>query len=531
MGNFNRGPRDAPAPNARPPQWPLSLIWIGVVVALVLGLNTLLPWPNPWQRKQAHDDYQAFMQAALTDDAMADPLQRCLQGPDLPHTHWHRDTTELYCETLARPTLSFEQVDALLQRHDAAGLDRTFDAYLNTQRHDPRQPGVFDQAFVTAGFDSNEEAVRRLADRWKQLSPQSTAALTASGMQYLDAAIGMPAPDWSNDWPDGGPDNPDPLLALARADLEHAIALQPANTMAYRELLLVDAMQGDTDAMTAAALGALSVDPASFGIRSQLISLAQPVWGNNFGGLSQQVQQTQAWLSHNPLLRIVLSKPAVFATATCCGLPQPQKREAWQHAVDDNVSIFDLWDLGEQAYAADPTWSAMMFTESLRFRPRDAYALHWRAQALLELGNRAAALDSIQRIARRYPQDNPIQLQLGWMEAETGHPQQAEQVYLGVLQRDPANRRAMAWLGDLYNRRLHEPAKAMPLAQQLLALDPNNPEGLIVQAFAQMGLSMPDRYTHIHDFIDRFGDQDMFEPEVAQMRAYLHNHPENSGLK
>jgi hypothetical protein len=78
---------------------------------------------------------------------------------------------------------------------------------------------------------------------------------------------------------------------------------------------------------------------------------------------------------------------------------------------------------------------------------------------------------------------------------------------------------------------LHEPAKAMPLAQQLLALDPNNPEGLIVQAFAQMGLSMPDRYTHIHDFIDRFGDQDMFGPEIAQMRAYLHNHPENSGLK
>jgi tetratricopeptide (TPR) repeat protein len=526
MDDSRMGPRDMPAPGARPPQWPLLLIWVLVAIVLVLGLVALGHRNNAPQRTEAGDDYRAFMRAAQSDDAITDPLQRCLQGPDLPHTHWHRDATELYCQTLSRPTLSFEQIGALLQQNNAAELDQTFEAYLNAQRHDPHQPGLFDQAFVTAGFDSNEDVARRLADRWKQLSPQSPAALTASGDQYLAAAMGMPAPDWNNGWPDDLPDNQDQLLALARKDLEQAIALQPADTMAYRELLLVDAMQNDTDAMITTALAALGVDPANFGIRSQLISLAQPGWGSNFGGVAQQIQQTQVWLPRNPLLRIVLSKPAVFA-ANCCRLPRARRLEKLQHAVDDNVSTFDLWDLGERAFFTDPAWAAMIFTESLRFRPRDAYALHWRAQALLKLGDKAAALDSIQRIARRYPQDNPIQLQLGWTEAETGHPQQAEQIYLSVLQRDPVNQRAMAWLGDLYNRQLHEPAKAMPLAQRLIALDPQNPEGLIVQAFAQMALDMPDRYAHIHDFIERFGDEDMFEPEVTQMQAYLHEHPEN----
>jgi hypothetical protein len=94
-----------------------------------------------------------------------------------------------------------------------------------------------------------------------------------------------------------------------------------------------------------------------------------------------------------------------------------------------------------------------------------------------------------------------------------------------VLQREPGNQRAMAWLGDLYNHRLHQPAKAMPLAQQLLAHDPENPEGHVVQILAEMQLDMPDRYAHIHDFIRRFGDLDLFQPEVAQMRSYLHSHP------
>lgn len=528
MGYSNNGRRDAPAPGARTTQWKRPLTWILVLTVLGIGGAACVHWYNLRQTAQTGEDYDAFMQAAHVNDAITDPLQRCLHGPDLPHTHWHRDTTELYCRTMSRPTLSVEQINALLQKGNAAELDRAFDGYLNTQRNDPQQPGVFDQAFVSGGFDSNEDEARRLADRWKQLSPQSTAALTASGMQYIDAAIDATAANWANDWADDVPDNQDQLLALARADLERAIALQPANTMAYSELLYVEAMQDDADALEKTEHDALHTDPADFAIRTELIYLAQPGWGRHFGGVRHQAQQAQVWLSHNPLLRIVLSKPALFA-ATCCISWQPDGLPKLQRAIDDNSSAFGLQGLGKEAFDDYPTWAAMLFTESLRFRPRDAYALHWRAQALLELGDEAAALDSIQRIASRYPQDNPIQLQLGWMYAETGHPQQAEQIYLGVLQRDPSSLRAMAWLGDLYNRRLHQPAKAMPLAQRLLALDPDNPEGMVVMTFAQMGLEMPDRYTHIHDFIYRFADLGTFDPEVAQMRAYLRSHPENFG--
>ncbi|HTV85412.1 MAG TPA: tetratricopeptide repeat protein [Dyella sp.] len=502
--------------------WKQPLAWALVVVAL-LGANAWVHWHNTRQHALEHSDYDAFMQAAGADDAIDDPLQRCLQGPDLPRTHWHRDTTELYCRTMLQPTLSFEQIDALLTQGKADEVDQAFDGYLRAHQSDLQQPGMFDQAFVTAGFDSNEEAARQLADRWKQASPQSAAALTASGMQYLDQALGMPAPNWNNSWPDA-PDDPTPLLALARKDLERAIALQPADTMAYRELMLVDAIQDDPDAMTAAALGAQSLEPANFGVRAQLMNLAQPSWGSAFGGMNQQLRLTQSWLPHNALLRIVLSKPAVYA-ATCCDSASPEQLPTLLRAIDDNVSIFDLWNLGTQEFDSSPTWAAMLFTESLRFRPRDAFALHWRAEALLKSGDRANALNSIQRIASRYPQDNPIQLQLGWMAAETGHPDQAERIYLGVLQRDPGNQRAMAWLGDLYNRRLHQPAKAMPLAQQLITRDPDNPEGHLVQIFAEMQLDTPDRYTHIHDFIRRFGELELFQPELAQMRDYLRHHP------
>jgi tetratricopeptide (TPR) repeat protein len=519
----------APASSTRTVRREPLTVAILLAAALLLGAIAWVRLHNTRQDARAQDDYTAFMRAALADDAIGEPLQRCLRGPDLPNTHWHRDTTELYCRMLARPTLSFEQIYALLQQGNAAEVDRAFDAYLAAQHHDATQIGVFDQAFVTAGFDSNEAAVRQLVDRWKQLSPQSAAALTASGMQYLDTAMGVPAPNWRNSWPEDAPDNQDALLALARTDLERAIALQPADMITYRELLLTEALQDDTEAMNTTAIAALDADPANFGIRSQLISLAQPLWGQNFGGVDQQLRLTRQQLSRNPLLRIVLSKPAVFASLHCCRRAQLNQLATLLEAVDDNVSIFDLSDLSERVFNKYPAWAAMMFTESLRFQPRDANALHWRAQALLNLGDAAAALDSIQRIAVRYPQNNPIQLQLGWMEAETGHPQQAEQVYLDVLRRDPTNQRAMAWLGDLYNRRLHQPEKAMPLAQRLLQNDPQNPEGLVVQAFADMALQMPDRYAHIHDFLARFGDQPMFGKEDAQMLAYLRNHPEHAG--
>ena len=510
-------------------QWPLWVGLILVVVAVILACRALVGWYNANETKRAATDYTAFMAAARQAEGIADPLQRCLNYPHLPGTHWDDATTQAYCQMLNRPTLKLSDIDTLLQQGKADEVDDAFRGYLETQLHDPRQPGVLDSAMENAGFDKADANTRKIIDTWKQQAPDSAFALAASGMQYVDAAQQARGNGWAHDLGDDQVDGMHHQLVLARQDLERAVTLLPALTRAYASMIYAGALEGDDDYMDKAAASGLAIDPSNYTLRRQMMNQAQSKWGSAFGGEDAQKTEDEALIARNPLLRMVAQSPALYrAICDDCGESVGGPVELYMAAADHNLSYGNMTNLANEAYDNAPRLTVEFYSEALRFNPTDPDVLLWRAQEMVKLGDAEGAIESVAQAAQRFPDDNAIGTKLGTLYASTGHVKEAESAFLAVLKRDPDSQRAMAELGDLYNHAGHQPDKAEVLADTLISRHPENPDGYIVRACNQMDHNLPGRYDTIHYFIDHFGDRPEFKSQVAEMRAYLTHHPEKT---
>ncbi len=505
-----------------------------LLLALLLGLVAIVLMLRAWngtragdQARQATADYVGFIKAVRHADGIADPLQRCLRYPNLPGSHWNEATSSAYCQLRNRRSMSLAELDALLQQGKAAEVDRTFAGYLDKQLHDPGQPGALDTAFIDAGFMDASAATRRIIDEWKRQSPQSAFASEASGMQYEAAAQLARGDGWARDLSDGQRVGMHQQLVLARQDLERAAALSPGMVAPYTSMIYVGAMGADIAYTYQAARRGLAVEPSNFALRGQMMAMAQRRWGSMFGGESEQQSEVDALVPRNPLLRMVAHTPAVDRATCDCGATHAQEIRLLTIAADKDSSSASLADLANEAYNAGLHHLAVeLYSESLRFNPRNPDVLRWRARQMMMLGDTDGAIESVVQAVQRSPQDQGIATVLGNIYTATSHVKEAESTYLAVLKREPDNQRAMAELGDLYNHAGHQPDKAEALADILISRHPENPSGYIVRACNQMDHNLAGRYETIHYFIDHFGSQPQFKSQAAEMRAYLVAHPE-----
>ncbi|GLQ99730.1 tetratricopeptide repeat protein [Dyella mobilis] len=508
----------------------LALAGILGFVAVVLVLHLWWDGRNAdqaaQQERKGEADYRAFLAAVKTADGIADPLQRCLQTPDLPGSHWNETTTRAYCRLHAIKALSLADIENLLKQGKAAEVDHAFQSYLDAQLHDPDQPGVVDAAFDDAGFNDSNAHTRSVIELWKQQEPQSAFALAASGMQYFDAAQQARGFGWARDLNDDQIQGMDQQLVLARRDLDQAVSLMPTLVAAYSSMISAGALDSDGDYMYQAAASGLKQDPANFAIRRQMMSNAQDKWGDMFGGLLEQVHEDQSLVGRNPLLRMVVQTPAVYRATCYCNYPQSRINELVVQAADKNLSASGLISLASKVDGPNNREAVELYSEALRFNPTNVDALRWRSQDMIALGDSKGAIAAFAAVAKRFPENNAMQAQLGNIYAQAGDVKDSEATLLAVLQRDPDNYDALGLLGDLYNHAGRQPQKAEVMADTLISKYPDKAAGYIVRSCNQMDHNLPGVYDTIHYFIDHFGDDPQWKSQTAEMRGYLLKHPE-----
>ncbi|OOG39164.1 tetratricopeptide repeat protein [Rhodanobacter sp. C05] len=499
------------------------------VLAVAYGAHAFVGWHNAKAERKASDDYSTFVAAVAKADAIADPLQRCLGSPDLPDSHWNEETTRAYCGLRNHRTIQLSDIEALLKQGKADEVDRVFRSYLDTQRSDPKQPGLLDIAFVNAGFDDASDSTRRVIDMWKQQSPNSAFAFASSGVQYVDAAQQARGGGWSRDLYDQQVDGMTQQLALAIKDLDRAVSLDPSITAVYSSMIHAGGMEGDDEYMYKSAEFGLRADPSNFGIRLEMMNHAQPKWGNNFGGVDAQSAEDLSLAIKNPLLRMVAQDPAVDRATCDCNGSQAQTNRLVMQAADKNLNADNLIDLADAVYDTNRRLAVELYSEAIRFDPAQVDALRWRSQEMIALGDKSGAIAAFVAVSQRFPADNAMTTQLGNIYAQAGDVRQAETTLLAALQRDPDNYHAMGILGDLYNHAGHQPQKAEALADAMINKYPDKADGYIVRSCDQMDHNLPGVYNTIHYFIDRFGDDPQWKTQTAAMRAYLVKHPEKVG--
>jgi len=528
--------QDGAAPQARKVAARQRLLWVFLaVLAVPFGAFKAVEWYDAKVEQQARADYSkaeqqaqadyfAFVKAMMQAETIADPLERCLQYPDPPGAHWNAETTRAYCELRNDKTLSLPEIDQLLNEGRAAEVDRAFQGYLDVQLHEPGHPGVLDMAYTNAGFDKPSDEVRRVIDAWKQQAPDSPFALAASGLQYVAASQHDPGDEVPNELGERHVVDKREVLALARNDLDRAVAAMPSLTAAYGMMIHLGGLTGDEDYQVQAAAQGLKADPYNYSIRVQMMNQGQPQWGRLFGGLERQRQEVEADVSHNPLLGMVAQNPKVFHAY--CDCKQSEILHRVKQAVDGNLSSGNLVNIAASVYDTDPRLAVEIYAEGLRFEPTEVDALQWRSQEMLKLHDAQGSIDAISSAHLRFPENSAIGTQLANIYRQAGRPREAEETYLAVIQRDPDAQLAMSQLGDLYNHEGHQPEKAAALANILIARHPENPFAYIVRACYLMDHELPGRYEAIHYFFDHFGSQPRFQKPVREMRAYLAKHPE-----
>ncbi len=101
-----------------------------------------------------------------------------------------------------------------------------------------------------------------------------------------------------------------------------------------------------------------------------------------------------------------------------------------------------------------------------------------QAMALLELGNKQRALEVLESAAAKFPRDVETQFKLADVYADAGRPTDAERMLRQMLTVNPADHRALNYLGYLLAQNGKDLEEAIKLVNRALAADPGRGEYL-----------------------------------------------------
>lgn len=428
-----------------------------------------------------------FLAAAKRAEAITDPMLRCVAYPDPPGSHWSPAAVAAYCRYRTYPMMSFEQVRGLLEQGQYAELDRRMAGMLDDKLHKPDVAGVMDHAYET-WFNRSDLDLRPLLEHWKQASPHSAFAYTASGVSYIAMSKHARGEKYIQDTPRSNIEAMDRFLALADGDLRHAVELDPRMTPAYVAMIDAGQLSLGSDYVKHATEAGLRTDPANFAIYNELMRALQPRWGGSIEQMKQNGKTALMHASQNPLLMLVPEKAVaeeVDLDGDDCNVPG---RFEQFPAVFDQVAVASqLSAAAESASSCNHLeLSTVYFTEDLRFYPEDRSARTQRVYNLNEFDESAWAVADASELMREEPRNPDYVVARGNAYEMLNDYPHAEQDYLATLALSPNHGQALGALANLYTNLTHDWDKAWALDERIVQAAPNDPYGWWLRAEIQI---------------------------------------------
>ena len=97
------------------------------------------------------------------------------------------------------------------------------------------------------------------------------------------------------------------------------------------------------------------------------------------------------------------------------------------------------------------------------------------AHVLGELGRHERAVELLERLSRRLPDDMDVRFELGAAFARANRPTDAERIFRDIVAADPAHALALNYLGYMLADRGERLEEAVSLISRALAIEPDNP--------------------------------------------------------
>lgn len=468
----------------------------------------------------SNDELNRFLTAARQAETVVDPLQRCLTYPDPPGLAWSKAVTSAYCHYQFDPVVTPDDARRLIQSGHAAELDRRLAAAMQAQSSQPGTQGELDRTF-NIDFRNGSEETRALMDAWKRQSPTSPFALAASGTAYVQMAQRMRGSDYAPNTPQDSFDSMSRLLGLARTDLDRSVALQPKLTAAYAAMIYAATLESDSAYAENAAKHGLAVDPANYTIYARLVWMAQPKWGGSAQLMSSIIANAQRHSNENPLLKLLLSEESggeVYVENCDCNPIAELNlyRKVFAEAAPVNMLMSAGWGAKNRNSIA---LSVIYRSQLLRFDPNHLDHRESRAFDLPMLGQSDWALAEGNALIAIAPQDENAFDVRGLAYESTGNLNGASDDYEQALRLNPTDAWTLAELGRLYVNSSHDWNRGWIVANRLIQMSPNDPQGWLLRAKIEKNQPRDGLDQTISDFVARFGSDPSQQGAVAQMQA------------
>jgi len=276
--------------------------------ALAADLPPIPDRPAAEQFKDAPAPWRDYLIQARAAERVADPLQRCLQFPDLPDNEWPAGHAAARCRDHAAKAAIDQEVRSYLERGDFAGLETRLDQML--AHHFDRDPGedihyafdVFDDQLHLAKVDAWTAA-------WLQQRPDSPYANLARGVFYETSAWDARGTKFSRQTPRENLRRMSDFVGRAIPLLDTAIRSNPRLMPAYEHLLDAALVDSRHDDEARAIKSAAAVDPACVGVATKRMQTMQPRWGGSYEDMLSYSAELARYVPGRPQLANAAAAP------------------------------------------------------------------------------------------------------------------------------------------------------------------------------------------------------------------------------
>jgi tetratricopeptide (TPR) repeat protein len=491
---------------------------LALVCALGLALGACDPRPAKGDGPTAartlnpHRDVPAF--------------EACLDHPDPVSYHWSREVVEAFCADVATSALEFADVRRLIETEQGAQLDAEYDAILDDYFAGRLPEGALYHAYSV--FFESDESSAVLLDRWLLQSPGSAHARAARGSYRVERGWKARGEKIIRETSRDQYESMVHWIQLAKPDLEKAVELEPRIVPAYSALIQLSFM-GTEHALAGRAMAAANeVDPANFYTRAAYATSLEPRWGGSVEAMDELASESEPWLTRNPRLA------GVRGMALIARRERPLKEGNHMGALAEMERGLNLYPSpGNLEFAGrlahhlrDYPHAIELYSQALRFKPRDENALVNRAQSHWAMKKYPAAKADLERLLTFEPGHLEALVTYSNLLVEEGDIPGA------IVKLEAAHRThprelwvtgKLAWL-HLYKG--NSPQLAEPLIAQFLEGDPQSGGGWLMRVDVLDDLDKPGMREAAENFVRFVNTNEGWQREaLPRVKRWLDENP------
>ncbi len=186
----------------------------------------------------------------------------------------------------------------LLENKAYQELHQKLDKYQSNYENGQGSEIVVDNAYSVIGTPN--PTYKALFDEWVDAMPDAYTAYLARATYYHRVGLAKRGEEFIKDTSNEQFVGMREAQAYARIDIDKALALNPKLTIAYSHLISIYSTEGNTQQKFKTLKHALSVDPASYIVRRDMLYYLLPRWGGSYAAIADFLRDTEQHLNRNP---------------------------------------------------------------------------------------------------------------------------------------------------------------------------------------------------------------------------------------